>query len=281
MKVITIKKGDLVETEVNNNAYQYAFPRGSVTFQDHEIALDSVNLFYNWYNIRAELGNNIYYYTWIDGSPENTVEMPDGNYTVEQFNHFLEWTMITNKHYLIDGSGNYVYYLEWLRNPTSRLLQLISYPVPATTTYSLPPGATWSLPATDTTPQVRIDANNVRTLTGFTANTYPIAQQSTIYTTQGSTFTSFQPIVALNIECQLLYNNLSLPSTLLYTIAIPSVEAGTLITAKPTNYAFSPIKDGQYTDMLVRLTDQNGVAIKLQDPNLTMGFVVRSKGEMV
>jgi hypothetical protein len=281
MKVITVTKDDLVDNTVYKNTYKYDFPRGTITFQDHEIALDSVNLFSNWYNITAALGNNVYTYTWIDATVV-TVTIPDGIYTIEQFQHYLEWVMISNTHYLIDGSGNYVYYIEWLRNATSRKMQLICYPVPATTTYSLPPGATWVLPGTDTTPQVTIlSTNKVDTLTGFPAGTYPASPQATIYTVEGTNNTVFTPFVGINIECQFVYNNLSLPSTLLYTIPVPSVEVGTLISAKPTNYAFSPIKDGQYTDMLVRLTNQIGEDITLQDPNVTISFVVRSKGEMV
>lgn len=267
-----------------NNTYKYNFPQGTITLKDHEVALGSVGYWYNWYNITSTLKNNTYQYTFPDGSNTDTltVTVPDGNYTVDEFNKYLQWQMISDNRYLIDGSGNYVYFLEWIQNPTTRLVQLISYPVPTSLSgYTQPTGATWSLPSTATTPQVIIPSTNIATLLGFTAGTYPSTAQSSNYTVQGSTIGRFYPITAISVQCSWLYNNFSIPCTLLYSVPVGSTSVGTFISSEPANYAFVPIKDGIYTDVEIRLTDQYGNPISLIDTNINVQLVVRHKSEHI
>lgn len=74
----------------------------------YEMALTNLNLWYSWYNISAEKGNNILrYYNGTIWRPD--IVIPDGQYTLSQLNSFLHETMKDNGDFTISGSGQEVY----------------------------------------------------------------------------------------------------------------------------------------------------------------------------
>ena len=51
----------------NNNKLVYTFP-SSKTFKDNSVVLDSMSLFYSWFNISSSYGNNVLQYRWLDSA---------------------------------------------------------------------------------------------------------------------------------------------------------------------------------------------------------------------
>ena len=144
MYVIVLTKANLVQDGLNSN-FIYRFPN-SVPFPNHEIAIQSVNMYYSWNNIASNLANQSFNYVWYDIiSPETTpsaktknITIPAGIYEVSNLNSFLQSQFIINGEYLINATGQNVYFAEFVLNPTLYSVQINTYPVPTSSgwTYS-------------------------------------------------------------------------------------------------------------------------------------------------
>jgi hypothetical protein len=263
----------------NNSTYSYKFPI-SARFRDgDEVALSSANLFYSWFNISVDNNNNSFSYLWPTGSGTVTVDVniPNGFYTAEDLNAYLQSVMVANSHYLIDGDGNYLYYLQLTTNSTLYALQLNTWVVPT----SLPsgytaPGGFPAYPSTARTPQFVIPATDFRNIIGFDAGTYPSTPQLTSYSAT-STFTpQITPVSSFNILCSLLNNSLSRPVNLLFNAA-PNTTFGSQITVQQQFPIFQPIQPGTYNDIIIKFTDQNFNALPLQDSNISVILLVKTR----
>ena len=105
-------------TGSNKNTYQYNFIGGNFTINEHaEIAISNITMPYSWYNISTFYNNNTFQFTWTVGTTLTTytVVLPNGFYTVNDINYYLQQYCITNGFYLINASGQYVYYLTILQ----------------------------------------------------------------------------------------------------------------------------------------------------------------------
>jgi hypothetical protein len=306
-KAIILSGRNLVATGPFNNTFKYVFPNGSVSFHDHEIGVQSVNIWTSWYNISTAQRNNTFTYYYPSGATflRFDVTIADGGYTLTQLNQFLQFIMIANGTFLVNG-GNNVYYMEFVRNPTGNYIEFIAYPVPTT----LPPGYTnpgVALPAVSSTPylyiptsqpQVGLDASLFGELLPFPAGAYPYTADypSAPTTPYVSTFLypntttprlpptpdqtltdNFSPVTSLNMNCSLLYNNLALPCTLLYSFAVAHEPINTLITNIPGSISYQPIKNGIYNDFDITFTDQDGEPVYIRDTNLDILLSIRKK----
>ena len=65
MNTIVLNQTNIVGT--GNNTLIYKFPN-SILFDNHEVAVQSISMYYSWQNINASpLANNTFTYTWIVG----------------------------------------------------------------------------------------------------------------------------------------------------------------------------------------------------------------------
>jgi hypothetical protein len=259
-------------SNTNNSVYRYTFPNGNVFINRAEIAISSVSLYYCWFNITAAYGNNVFQFIHpATVTATYTVTIPDGNYSIPELNSFLQSVLIANGLYLIDGSGNFVYYLEILENPSLYSVQLNEYPVPI----ALPAGWTApsnhaGFPAVAVTPQFIIAANAFRDIIGFTAATYPAVAQITTQSQTSSTTPQVSPIQSVLMTCSLLNNQYSNPNTVLYSLNAADVAFGALINSIPVEREYIPIQSGSYVNFDLQFLDQNFNAMSLQDSNLVI-----------
>lgn len=70
---------------------------------NYEICLFQLNLWYSWYNISTIKSNNTFRYN--NGVTWETVNIPDGQYTLEQLNDLLHDVMKENGDFTIDAFG--------------------------------------------------------------------------------------------------------------------------------------------------------------------------------
>jgi hypothetical protein len=276
--------------------YKYKFPQGSVTFKDHEVALAGMSIYYSWYNISAEKRNNQFSYIWnADTAVTYNVTIPDGNYTFEELYTYFQFAFIQNKTYMIDGSGNYVYFIELLFNSTKNLMEVICYPLPTVLgTYSIPVGATWTLGSGETPQliipsytksytsygQLLLSGSSFGSTIGFVSGTYPSSPQLSIYNVLGTMTDALYPVNSMNINCSLLYNTLSVPTTSLYTFPVSNYKYGELITVAPVELIYVPVKDGSYWEFEIKLIDQDGNDIYLRDTDLVINLAFKQKEEV-
>jgi len=159
---IVLNQNNLVR-DGNNNQFVYNFPN-SLHFPHHEIAVQSINMFYSWNNISVPLANTtftFYYPTNSAGAVSSgvaqlttiVINIPPGQYSIAQLNSLVQYYCIQNGLYLIDAGGNNVYYLELLINAPRYAIQVNTFPLPLATNFTYSaitgiwtgnPGTSWA-----------------------------------------------------------------------------------------------------------------------------------------
>lgn len=289
-----------VEQNGNNNTLIYNFPN-SVVLKDKYIAVSQVIMYYAWFNITSENQNNTFSYTWTSGTTTTTyqVVIPDGLYNISDINSYFQWTMIKNGTYLINGSGDNVYYAEMLVNPNRYAIQLNTFLVPT----SLPSG--WVLPAgfagfptTTQNPVVTIPLN-FNKIVGYSAgsNTNPNINNAYIPPTPPSASNNYvdknsagtlsylsntnpdvQPNSSIYLAISNINNPYSQPSSIIYAVT-PSVGIGEQIIETPPNFMWNRMIDGTYNQLRVQLLGINKQPIQMKDPNMTIMLTIRDRDE--
>jgi hypothetical protein len=260
----------------NNNILEYNFP-SSVVFNNHQIAVASVSMYYSWQNINASpLANNTFTYSWtVTGTTTTyTVTIPDGLYEVSDINNFFQYTMIANGHYLINAAGQNVYYAEFIVNPTLYACQINTFLVPT----SLPSGFTApsgyaGYPTTTKTPVVTM-TSNLGAILGF-SNTFATTNSTSADQSANSTLTpQVQPNSNLLFSMSNIDNKYSNPSSIIFSIA-PSVAIGQQINERPPNYAWNRLLPGTYNKLRLQLLGTDLQTIKILDKNMTILLVIQ------
>lgn len=261
------------------NTFQYTFPSGSVKFAGRQLAISSIIIPYSWYNISTNYLNNTLSLVFpvTNGSATSTINLtiPNGFYSVTQLNQYLQSQMIANNFYLVNGSGNNVYYLDIVANPTQNTAQIDTYVVPNT----LPGGYTnpgWTLPSTGTrTPQVVISNQAFGNLIGFNTGSYPASMTQTGTYSITSQFTpQISPVSSVLVGCSLINNVLSSPSNIIANIPITSTF-GTQIIYNPNEFIWVPVLDGSYPYFKIQFYDQAGNLLPMTDTGVVITMIIK------
>lgn len=64
----------------------------------HFVALDSINMSYSWYNLSNTFNNNTIKYSHNSGTTWTTVTFPNGNYSYDDLNNYLQQVLSSNGH---------------------------------------------------------------------------------------------------------------------------------------------------------------------------------------
>lgn len=266
------------------STYTYKFPIGSQpTFEKGDkVALDSLSIYYSWPSITSSNGNNFFQYKWINGTTYD-VTIPDGFYTVDDLNSYLQYTMIANTHYLVDTSGNNVYFLNLSTNSARYAIQLDASPVPASLgTYTYPSGNTWTVTGTATYPQLIIPSTNTfKDIIGFNADTCPSAQTpaSSTYSKISDYTPQVTPISSVVVTCSLLNNPYSIPNNLLYSFS-PNTTYGSQINIAPPSKTFVDMQGGKVSEFSVTFLDQNFKRLPIKDSNVVILLTIAKENEI-
>jgi len=270
----------------NNSTLVYNFPT-SVRFDNHQIAVQSVNMYYSWQNINStSLRNNTFTYTWVVGATTTTynVIIPAGLYEISDINNYLQYTFIQRGQYLINATGQYVYYAEFLVNPNTYAVNIITYPVPT----SLPSG--WVLPVANTqtgavafvgfptqtfNPSIVIQAN-FSLIVGYATNftTSQNTNVNTILTSTSSISPQVQPNPTALMTISNISNEYSSPSSVIHSV-VPDVGFGELIKSVPNEYVFCRLLKGTISSLFVRFVGQDSNSLAILDPNMTIILLIR------
>jgi hypothetical protein len=255
-------------------------------------------MYYSWYNISSQLQNNVFQYTWRVGATTTTftITIPDGLYEVAVLNELLQFAFIQNGHYLVNASGQNVYYMEMLVNPSRYAVQLNTFLVPL----ALPAG--WTQPASFVgfptatfNPQFILPAKSNEIL-GFPVNFTTDANTGNGYTPPSgqdlisklangtlsyisTTAPDLQPNSSILVSVSNIDNEYSQPSSILYSI-VPSVAIGELINEKPPQYAWNKLINGTYNQLRLTFLGTDLNPIKINDPSITILLVLKDKGEI-
>jgi hypothetical protein len=275
---------------INTNAtYEYRFINGGFKVEPGmEAMISSAQIPYSIFNITSAYNNNKFTLAFPTGAAAGTytnfnVVIPDGFYTIEDFNTYMQQYAITNGLYLINASGDNVYYYDFYVNQSSYAIQILLYTVPR----SLPVG--WTQPAnwigystftSDRTPHLHIPAN-FNNYIGFTVGQYPPTLPRT---TNYSVLSTQKPPVAsivnsIIVHCSLVNNSVISPSDILDAFQIQGATFGSNINYQPSVEKFVRLQPGSYNSMIITLTDQNNNIIYLNDPNILITILFRKKSK--
>jgi hypothetical protein len=272
-----------------NGTYTYNFIGGGFTVPDDmECMVSSAQIPYSIFNITSAYNNNRFRLSFPTGAGAATftdfnIVIPDGFYTIENFNSFVQQYCITNGLYLINANGENVYYIGFYVNQTSYAIQLLLYTVPR----SLPVG--WTQPSNwvgystytaDRTPHVHILATtpNFGDFIGFNVGVYPTP---TLRTTNYSVLSNKTPIGSyvnsIIIHCSIVNNPVVSPSDIIDAFQITNVNFGSNINYQPSVEKYVKLTRGSYSSMIIYLTDQNNNPINLLDPNILITLLFKTK----
>jgi hypothetical protein len=284
MRTLILSQKNVV-AGTNNTTFEYNFPGGGIHLKPHtKIALASITMYNSTPNISAALGNNTFSYKWTDDSV-NVVTMPDGFYEISDMNNFLHQTMLNNKHYLTEVStGDAVWFLTMSVNASTYKIDFLAYPLNSTlyvapTNYTIPAGATWTIPVSPLTknPQFIIPTTNFQYIVGFAPGTYPSSNTVATITTSSSTIApQVSPLSSYLVKCNLVNNPYGIPNSLIYSFP-PASTFGAQFVVAPNEYSFIDCQDGFYTQMRIEITDQLDRPTIILDSNINILMVITDR----
>jgi len=270
----------------NNNTYQYNFISGSFHAKDCEMAVSSLAIPYSWYNITSAYNNKTISisFPYLATTTTLNITLPDGFYSVSDINNYIALQMINAGLYLINSTGSYVYYFQVYSNATyyTNTIVLSLVPTSLPTGYSLPPTGFWSgsgngLPTTASTPSFTLaSSGSINTILGFKTGTYTSSTSSS-QSINGTITPVGSTVNALVARCNLLSNNIAMPSDILDTVPITSTSFGSNLTYNPPFQKWIDIRDGAYNSMTITFQDQNLNTLYALDSNISMSLLIRQK----
>lgn len=261
-----------------NSQFQYNFVVGGLDIPEGtEMCISNLTIPYSWFNIMQNYYNNAtfsYTFPTATGQQTYTITLPNGNYTINEINQYMQTIFIQNSQYLVNEDGQNVYYIELLANPTYYAIQVVCYVVPS----SLPQGytnpANLSFPTQDTTPQLVVLDNNFGLIIGYTPASYPSVPETSNQSFLSNINPNASPVNSLIIRTNLVDNNVSMPSDILDSVPI-TAEFGYNIVYEPSFAKFVSVKSGKYSYMTLTFYDQNLNIVPARDPNCLVTLLLK------
>lgn len=289
MSFTLILNSSNVSNRNTNAIFQYNFIGGNFTVEEGtEAMISSAQIPYSIFNITSVYNNNRLLIGFPTGASTNTYTtfnllFPDGFYTIDDIRNFIQQYCITNGLYLINTAGDYVYYIDVQQNATYYANQILLYTVPR----SLPTG--WTQPSnwigystftSDRTPYVQfVAANQFHEYMGFNNGIYPPGATTTGNTTNYSVLSNRVPIGSyvnsIIVHCSLVNNSVVSPSDIIDAFQITNTTFGANINYAPSIEKYVKLTKGNYSSMIVYLTDQNNAPITLLDPNVLITIIFK------
>jgi hypothetical protein len=263
------------------NVFQYNFLNGAFIVPDgSEMCISGITIPYSWYNIQQQFYNNArFQYTWTEAALSTTYDvlLPNGYYSVNTLNDYLQGQLINQGLYLVDANGDNVYYLSLVYNVSTYSVQLLSFAVPILLPAGYTNPAALVLPTVASTPQfIILSTNNFGSIIGFTAGSYPPAIQATNYSILSNTLPNGSPVNSIIVRCNLVSNNVVSPSDILDSFPINGTF-GSNLNVTPNFEKWIKIKSGRYTNFTITFQDQNFNSIPILDPNLLITLLLKTK----
>lgn len=322
MFILVLNQSNIVQ-DGQNNKLDYNFPN-SVLFKDKQIAVSSISMFYSWFNISQTYANNTMSYIWVTGTgaiPQSsgvpvancaytyTITLPDGLYQLTDINNYLQFRFIQNGTYWTNATSTVNYYpFEFILNSTRYAVQINTYYIPNTATYSptyiFPPGTITEgqlggNPSTPTDSQntvmtINANFNNIigysagfNTNQNITGGYTPPTGQTLIAKSNINTISylstqspEIQPNSNIIFTLSNVNNPYTIPSSIIYSLS-PSVGVGEQITVTPPNFMWTDMLNGTYSKLRLSFLGTNLSPITLQDPNMTILLTIKDKAESV
>ncbi len=223
-------------------------------------------MYYSWFNVSTFFNNRTFSYVWVDGSTNN-VTVPDGFYTIDLLNQYLEFSFKANGHYLVNELGNDVFYLKLVLNSVYYATTLDCTAVPDTT---LPTSWTnpTSVPLNGKVPQIVFDTSDFNLLLGYPKSTsYPPTLDTTETRFNSTQTPVISPVTAVNVTCSWVSDGRFSNYPSVIGTFVPDVQFGSLISFTPQTLLQYPVMAKNYTGISIAFYDQQFRSLQILDSN--------------
>ena len=291
---VVITKANCVNLNNGNNTFVYNFPHPVRFEKGEQVALESVSINYSWENVNSDVhNNNSFQYDWIVGgaTTTNTVTIPNGLWELEDINAYLQYLFILRGQYLVNASGQNVFYAEFVVNSNQHAFQLNTYPVPT----SLPSGFTapsadtatgavaWlGYPSTTYNPNVKmVSGNNFYQLIGF-SSTFESGTNSGNGTNLSFLSTSppeIHPNQNIFIALQNIDNPYANPTSIIHNL-VADGAFGTQVVDRPSEFAYQKLTRGQYSSLRLQILGSDLKPLKIEDPDTVIVLLIKGQGNI-
>ncbi len=274
----------------NNTRFRFNFAKPT-QFKNSKVSIRQIVMPYSWFNITSAYANNQFSIVVPYGASPTTqtinITIPNGFYTLAYLNSLLQYYLIANGFYLVNSAGNNVYYTQFIYNTSAYKIEIDCFPIPT----SLPSG--WSYGSATSgwatlslqTVSSRVSqivfpyTNSLGSIMGFTAQTFPTTGAYTTTQSLLSDITpNLTPVNSVIVLCNLVNNPFSIYSNTLFSFT-PNTTFGSNIDVQPSQEAYINIDNGIYTYLEMEFRDQNYNQMLINDPNLTVQFLIKMEGE--
>ena len=274
-----------------NTQFKYSFLGGNFIAKDMEMCVSQITMPYSFFNVSTYYNNQSFSLTFPVGATTYSlpITLPAGFYTVSDINSYIQNQCIANGLYLINASGQYVYFFTMATNITYYTTQTLYFPVPTTSTYAglgytRPSTGQWSASGTglptvvNQVPQLVLPTTGgINTIIGYVAGTFPTSSTSSTNVSVLGTLTPIGSTVnSIVARVSFLRNAVSVPSDILDNWNI-NTTFGSNITYVPSFEKWITITDGTYSNFILQLVDQNLNTIYANDPNVAISLLIRNK----
>ena len=275
MKLLVLNSNNYVAG--SNNKFAYNFPNFAQFKQGDKLAVLHWSMYNSIFNVTSANNNNVFQVKLNFATPVTlTITLPDGFYSVDDINSYVEQQMLLGKYYVINSSCENVYFFSMATNSVYYTVNVVTDVIPtsaqATTLgYTQPSGATWSYPTTASTTQIILSANAFGALIGYNVSqTLPATPQTTAQIYNSDVTPNIQPVNSLILRCNLVSSSYSIPVDILHSKTI-DVGIGELMTSEPAFPIFLDISPQSFNQLLITVVDQSFNNVNIVD---TVGFLL-------
>lgn len=270
-----------------NSTWKYSFPGSAADFRDVVCAVQSISMYNSEYNIDSmQFANNTFSLEVPTAATTSTISvtLPNGLYSYLDINRSIQTALVNAGAYLIDASGNNVFYIQLSENSVyySAQFDFSATPTALPTNYVRPATGLYSaggtgLPATTRVPRVIINNAEFGKVVGLSLGTYPSAPATTASAQLSNQIPQIQPSSSYVVRCDLIKNEYVASGDILSAFDRGDASVGQLISYKPSQYAWMNCHNGSRASITISIYNQNDQKVKFNDTSVSIMLLLRPK----
>ncbi|GMF33435.1 unnamed protein product [Phytophthora lilii] len=273
-----------------NSTWKYSFPGSAADFRDVVCAVQSISMYNSEYNIDSfQFQNTTFRIIVPTGSITSvvSVNLADGIYTYADINRSIQTALVDAGAYLINPSGENVFYIQLSENSVYYAAQFDFSPTPSTLPTA---GGTWTrpatglyasggtgLPSTTRVPRIIIDNAEFGKVVGLSTGTYPPTSATVASAQLSNIIPQIHPTSSYIVRCDLIKNEYVASGDILSAFDRGDAHVGQLISYKPSQYAWMNCHNGSRSTITISIYNQNDQKVKFRDTSVSIMLLLRTK----
>lgn len=247
MNSILLTNANSSSTEVNKLTLRL---RQKMTLKDSLIALGNLTLYYSWFNIKEEYGNNTLSYS--KSGEVTDVTLPDGSYSIQDINNYLHHIMKQNQDTVEENEANI---------PSGGVT---AYPI------NLYPNSVYNRIS------ILISDGYTLQLGEGMAKTLGFSNRNITASANGDLVPNVERVETVLVHTNLVENAFVVDSSILYSFT-PDKPFGYLLNVKPSFPRWCHTRNSEFSEVSVWFTDQEYRPLEIEDPKITVDLLIKPR----